>query len=150
MRDLGDKSWCVRSHHQNSITLVQLIVYAHPFACPRQPVLVEMFAVNVVHRVARQAGVAIALFAVISGAPLPAQPQVAVAALAESEQPKLLDTLKALVNIETGSTHRDGLDSAGEFLAAKLRALNGEVEIVEAGAADIYPHKARRIALGVR
>lgn len=62
----------------------------------------------------------------------------AIAALAESEQPKLLDTLKALVNIETGSTHRDGLDTAAEFIGARLKALGGEVEIVEAPAADIY------------
>lgn len=70
-----------------------------------------------------------------------AQPSNAVAAitqLAEAEQPKLLDTLKALVNIETGSTHRDGLDAAAEFIAARLKALGGEVEIVEAPAADIY------------
>lgn len=78
----------------------------------------------------------------IIGWPLQAQAQTAVAAvatLAESEQPRLLDTLKALVNIETGSTHRDGLDTAAEFIAGKLRALNGEVEIIEAPAADIYP-----------
>jgi glutamate carboxypeptidase len=62
----------------------------------------------------------------------------AIAALAETEQPKLLDTLKALVNIETGSTHRDGLDTAAEFIGARLKALGGEVEIVEAPAADIY------------
>lgn len=80
--------------------------------------------------------------AAIIGSPLQAQPKAAVAAvaaLAESEQPKLLDTLKALVNIETGSTHRDGLDTAAEFIAARLKALNGEVEIIEAPAADIYP-----------
>ena len=73
-----------------------------------------------------------------------AQPQTqtavaAIATLAETEQPKLLDTLKALVNIETGSTHRDGLDTAAEFVATQLRALKGEVEIIETPAADIYP-----------
>jgi len=73
--------------------------------------------------------------------PVLAQPNNAVAAitqLAATEQPKLLDTLKALVNIETGSTHRDGLDTAAEFIGARLKALGGEVEIVEAPAADIY------------
>ncbi len=77
--------------------------------------------------------------AAITSVPLLAQPQAALAALAEAEQPKLLDTLKALVNIETGSTHRDGLDTAAEFIAARLKALNGEVEIIEAPAADVYP-----------
>jgi len=73
--------------------------------------------------------------------PVLAQPNNAVAAitqLAATEQPKLLDTLKALVNIETGSTHRDGLDTAAEFIGARLKALGGEVEIVEAPAADVY------------
>ena len=73
--------------------------------------------------------------------PVLAQPNNAVAAitqLAATEQPKLLDTLKALVNIETGSTHRDGLDTAAEFIGGRLKALGGEVEIVEAPAADVY------------
>ena len=64
-----------------------------------------------------------------------AQPQplsAALVALAMSEQPKLLDTLKSLVNIETGSTHRDGLDTCAEFIAARLKALGGGVEIIEA------------------
>jgi glutamate carboxypeptidase len=80
-------------------------------------------------------------FSVFAATPVFAQANnavAAIAALAESEQPKLLDTLKALVNIETGSTHRDGLDTAAEFIGARLKALGGEVEIVEAPAADIY------------
>jgi glutamate carboxypeptidase len=83
-----------------------------------------------------------AIFAGSLAAQSPSPPPVAVASvsqLAASEQPKLLDTLKALVNIETGSTNRDGLDAAAELIAAKLRALQGEVEIIEAPAADIYP-----------
>ncbi len=80
-------------------------------------------------------------FSVFAATPVFAQANnavAAIAALAETEQPKLLDTLKALVNIETGSTHRDGLDTAAEFIGARLKALGGEVEIVEAPAADIY------------
>lgn len=80
-------------------------------------------------------------FSVFSATPVFSQASNAVAAiatLAEAEQPKLLETLKALVNIETGSTHRDGLDTAAEFVAARLKALGGEVEIVEAPVADIY------------
>jgi len=85
-----------------------------------------------------------ALFLALSAfvaTPVLAQPNNAVAAitqLAATEQPKLLDTLKALVNIETGSTHRDGLDTAAEFIGGRLKALGGEVEIVEAPAADVY------------
>ena len=62
----------------------------------------------------------------------------ALATLAQSEQPKLLDTLKSLVNIETGSTHRDGLDVCAEFIATRLKALGGSVEIIEAAPEDIY------------
>ena len=78
---------------------------------------------------------------------VPAQPQpqpqpqplsAALVALAMSEQPKLLDTLKSLVNIETGSTHRDGLDTCAEFIAVRLKALGGSVEIIEAAPEDIY------------
>ena len=67
--------------------------------------------------------VIVSLVAAITAAPLLAQPQATVAALGEAEQPKLLDTLKALVNIETGSMHRDGLRTAAEFIATTHRAL---------------------------
>lgn len=39
----------------------------------------------------------VALFATINAAPLFAQPVATIAALAQSERPKLLNTLKALV-----------------------------------------------------
>ena len=82
------------------------------------------------------------LVAVVTTFPVAAQPVAAVAAVADlaaTEQPKLLDTLKALVNIETGSMHRDGLDTAAEFIAARLKALGGDTEIIEPPPADIYP-----------
>lgn len=93
-------------------------------------------------RQSRRVCLVVTLALAIMGLPVHTHAQAAVAAvaaLAESEQPKLLDTLKALVNIETGSTHRDGLDTAAEFIAARLKALNGEIEIIEVPAADIYP-----------
>ena len=76
-------------------------------------------------RVGLVIAVIVSLFAAITAAPLLAQPQATVAALAEAEQSKLLDTLKAFVNIETASMHRDGLDTAAEFSATTHRALNG-------------------------
>ena len=75
-------------------------------------------------RVGLVIAVIVSLFAAITAAPLLAQPQATVAALAEAEQSKLLDTLKALVNIETGSMHRDGLGTAAEFIATTLKASN--------------------------
>lgn len=78
------------------------------------------------------------LVAVVTTLPVAAQPLAAVADLAATEQPKLLDTLKTLVSIETGSMHRDGLDTAAEFIAARLKALGGDTEIIEPPPADIY------------
>jgi glutamate carboxypeptidase len=65
-----------------------------------------------------------------------AQPVAPVWDLAATEKPKLLETLKSLVEIETGSTNRAGLDKLSNLLAERLKALGGQVELVEA--ADVY------------
>src|SRR5437867_3607901 len=46
------------------------------------------------------------------------------------EQAAYLATLKDLVSIESGSRDAGGLDRAAAFVAARLRALGGEVEMV--------------------
>lgn len=58
--------------------------------------------------------------------------------LAQQEQPQLLETLKAIVNIETGSTNRAGLNKLSDLIAERLRALGGEVQLIEPVAADVY------------
>ncbi len=50
------------------------------------------------------------------------------------EQPAYLATLKDLVSIESGSRDAEGLDRAAAFIAARLRALGGEVDVVPAPA----------------
>jgi glutamate carboxypeptidase len=60
-----------------------------------------------------------------------------VAALAAKEKAPLLDTLKDLVSIESGSGDREGLDKLSALIAARLTALGGKVELLEAGP-DIY------------
>ncbi len=65
-----------------------------------------------------------------------ADPAVQRAAAAQ-KQP-LLDTLKELVSIETGSRDVEGLRQASELIAAKLRALGGQVEIIEPTDATTY------------
>ena len=75
-------------------------------------------------RVGLFVAVLVSLVAAIMAAPLLAQPQATVAALADAEKRKLLDTPKAFVHIETASMHRDGLDTAAEFIATTLKALN--------------------------
>jgi glutamate carboxypeptidase len=65
-----------------------------------------------------------------------ADPAVLRAAAAQ-KQP-LLDTLKELVSIETGSRDAEGLARASDLLAAKLRALGGQVELIEPADATTY------------
>ncbi|WP_457322999.1 M20/M25/M40 family metallo-hydrolase [Roseateles sp. P5_E11] len=51
--------------------------------------------------------------------------------LAKQEQPALLETLRALVEIESGSKDLDGLASVAGLIAGKLKALGGEVSMIE-------------------
>ena len=78
---------------------------------------------------------ACACFAFNAGA-APLEP---VLSLAAKEKAPLLETLKDLVSIESGSGDREGLDKIGELIAGRLRALGGQVEMVEPNPADIYP-----------
>src|SRR5262245_66582015 len=54
-----------------------------------------------------------------------------VRALAAREKPALLETLKALVSIESGSRDIEGLGRIADLIAARLRELGGQVELVE-------------------
>jgi glutamate carboxypeptidase len=56
---------------------------------------------------------------------------------ARANQQPLLDTLRQLVEIESGSGDREGLDRISQLVADKLKALGGEVEFIEPGA-DAY------------
>ena len=60
-----------------------------------------------------------------------------VLSLAQKEKPALLDTLKELVAIESGSADREGLDRIADLIAGRLKGLGGKVEMIEAGA-DVY------------
>ncbi len=66
-----------------------------------------------------------------------AAPVEPVMSLASKEKAPLLDTLKDLVSIESGSGDREGLDKIANLIAARLQALGGRVEQIEAGA-DVY------------
>lgn len=67
-----------------------------------------------------------------------AAPLEPVKSLAAKEKQPLLDTLKDLVSIESGSGDREGLDKISELIANKLKALGGTVEFIEPDPADIY------------
>ncbi len=56
--------------------------------------------------------------------------------LAQKEKPLLIETLKELVAIESGSRELEELDKIAKVIAARLRALGGKVELIEPAEAD--------------
>ena len=66
-----------------------------------------------------------------------AQPVEAVLAQARKEKPALIETMKELVLIESGSRDIEGLDKISALIAERLRALGGKVEFVSPGA-EVY------------
>ena len=65
-----------------------------------------------------------------------AAPQADVHDLAQKQQQPYLDTLKDLVHIESGSKDIEGTKQIADYVAGKLRALGGKVEILPA--TDVY------------
>ncbi|MEG1769519.1 MAG: M20 family peptidase, partial [Comamonas sp.] len=63
-------------------------------------------------------------------APSPSAPHAAVHALAQKEQQPLLDTLRDLVHIESGSKDLEGLDKIAALIASQLKQRGGTVEIL--------------------
>jgi glutamate carboxypeptidase len=61
-----------------------------------------------------------------------AQADEAVLARAKSAVPSFLGTARDLVAIESGSRDKEGLDQLAELIATRLRALGGQVEVLEA------------------
>ena len=74
------------------------------------------------------------LLLVMPGAAL-GQTDERLRSLAAKETPALLETLKDIVSIESGSRDIEGLDRLAAVVAARLGALGGRVEIVEPGEA---------------
>ena len=66
-----------------------------------------------------------------------AQPVQPVVDQAKVQKEPFLATLKQLVEIESGSYDRDGLDRIAEVVASKLRGLGGRVEVIETPDAEI-------------
>ncbi len=65
-----------------------------------------------------------------------AQPIEPVSSLAKKENPALLESLKTLVSIETGSRDFEGLTKLADLIAGRLKELGGKVELVEPS--DVY------------
>src|SRR3989475_9306434 len=67
-----------------------------------------------------------------------AAPQEPVWSLAQKEKPAAIETLRELVNIESGSRDKEGLDRLAAHLGERLAALGAKVEFYEPGTADTY------------
>lgn len=67
----------------------------------------------------------------------PSQVLEPVLAAAQREKAPLLDTLKELVSIESGSRDLEGLDRLADLIAGRLKALGGEVELIDVSG-DMY------------
>jgi glutamate carboxypeptidase len=74
---------------------------------------------------------------IVAGPALAAAPDPTVWAQAQAHKQPLLDTLKDLVAIESGSGDREGLDRISTLIFNRLSDLGGKVEFIEPGA-DAY------------
>ena len=72
----------------------------------------------------------------LSAVPSRAAPEGRIHELAQQEKAPLLDTLRDLVNIESGSKDAEGLARLAALIGERLTRLGGKVEIVEP--TDIY------------
>src|SRR4026209_2221350 len=79
---------------------------------------------------------ALGVLLVCSAAKAFAQPAEPVFSLAKKEKPALLETLKALVSIESGSRDTEGLDRLAGLIAGRFNELGGKAELVESR--DVY------------
>src|SRR5262249_45697127 len=86
----------------------------------------------------RSAFVAVSLPILALASSAAAGPNTQITTLAAEQKAPFLDTLKDLVAIESGSGDREGLDKLSDLIAQKLRALGGEVELIEPDPADTY------------
>lgn len=92
---------------------------------------------------------AFVLFICAAGAA--AQPVEPVLTQARANKAPLLETMKDLVGIESGSRDFEGLEKLADLIAARLKALRGEVQLVEPS--EIYrmedtPERIGRIVHG--
>jgi glutamate carboxypeptidase len=62
-----------------------------------------------------------------------AQPLEPLYSLARKEKPALIETMRELVSIESGSGDREGLDRLASLIAERLKGPGGAVELLEAG-----------------
>ena len=79
---------------------------------------------------------AVFLLLASSGSHALGQAREPVLSLAKKEKPALLETLKGLVSIESGSRDHEGLAKLADLIAERLKEVGGRVELV--GPSDVY------------
>ena len=67
-----------------------------------------------------------------------AAPQEPLWAMVQKEKPAVVETLRDLVNIESGSRDKEGLDRLAALISERLAALGGKIEYYEPTPADTY------------
>ena len=72
----------------------------------------------------------------LSAVPSRAEPVARIQELAQQEKAPLLDTLRDIVNIESGSKDSEGLAQLAALISERLTRLGGKVEIIEP--TDVY------------
>lgn len=93
-------------------------------------------------RFGRQRGLTLAfIVGSLAAAPMLAGPALAapekvVLEQAEAQRQGLIDTMKDLVSIESGSKDPEGLAKIAALIAERLKALGGDVEVIEPK--DVY------------
>jgi glutamate carboxypeptidase len=104
---------------------MQAILLAHDSGYPRRITLMAC------HIVCPRALCALFIAAAaVTGSAL-AAPVEPVWSLAQKEKPALLNTLRELVEIDSGSRDIEGLDRIANVIAARLKVLGGKVELVD-------------------
>src|SRR3989442_8937443 len=68
-----------------------------------------------------------------------AAPLEPVWSLAQKEKPAVIETLRELVNIESGSRDKEGLDRLAAHLGERLAALGAKGEVYQPRAPHTYP-----------
>ena len=84
----------------------------------------------------RRAALALAAMAALG---VQAQTVPELQALASREQPQLMKTLQQLVEIESGSSDRQGLDRIAGLIAQRLRELGGQVQLIDPDTTIVSP-----------
>ena len=62
-----------------------------------------------------------------------------VQTMAQSQTPALLDTLKTLVSIESGSRDLEGLEKISQLIGQRLQQMGMEVKTIPTKAPDFHP-----------